>query len=88
MKCRVEAKVIPGASRTEISGWLGDSLKIKVAAPPEKGKANQAVIRLLAGKLGLPSQSITVIKGETSQRKTLEIDGLSLEQLHSALAGD
>ncbi len=80
--------MIPGASRTEIAGWLGDSLKIKVAAPPEKGRANQAVIRLLAGKLGVPSQSITVVQGETSQRKTLEIDGLSLEQLHNALTGD
>ena len=42
----LEVKVVPGASRSEVTGWLGDSLKIRVAAPPERGKANAAVVRM------------------------------------------
>lgn len=85
MKCRLETKIIPGASRTEIVGWLGDSLKIKVAAPPEKGKANQAVIKLLSEKLALAEESITIVRGSTSQRKVFEISGITYQQLSQAL---
>jgi uncharacterized protein YggU (UPF0235/DUF167 family) len=50
---RLILKVVPGSSREEIVGWLGDSLKVKVKAPPETGRANEAVIALLADRLGL-----------------------------------
>ncbi|MFM7075771.1 MAG: DUF167 domain-containing protein, partial [Planctomycetaceae bacterium] len=50
---RLEVKVVPGSSRDQIVGWLGDALKIKVTAPPEKGKANERVVELLAGALGI-----------------------------------
>ena len=85
MKCRLEAKIVPGSSRTEVVGWLGDSLKIKVAAPPEKGKANQAVIKLLARKLALDEESITIVSGSVSQRKVIEIQGITQQQLSDAL---
>lgn len=85
MKCRLETKIIPGSSRTEIMGWLGKCLKIKVAAPPEKGKANQAVVKILAEKLALNEASITIVSGSTSQRKVIEIEGISPQQLSQAL---
>ncbi len=85
MKCRIEAKVIPGSSRTEITGWLGKSLKIKVSAPPEKGKANQAVIKLLSELLALSEDSITIVSGASSQKKLIEIKGISEQQLEHAL---
>ena len=50
---RLKAKVVPGSSRNRIVGWLGDALKINVTAPPEKGKANEAVVELLSMKLGI-----------------------------------
>ncbi len=48
----LKVKVVPGASRTQLSGWLGDMLKVRVSAPPEKGKANAAVEALLARDVG------------------------------------
>jgi uncharacterized protein len=85
MKCRLETKVVPGSSRTEIVGWLGECLKIKVAAPPEKGKANQAVIKLLSEKLKLNEESFTIVYGSSSQRKVIEIHGITHQQLSQAL---
>lgn len=73
---RLKVKVVPGSSRDAIVGWLGDALKIKVAAPPEKGRANEAVVGLLAEKLEIDPAQITLISGHTSAAKVLEIDGL------------
>ena len=84
-KCRLETKVVPGSSRNEVVGWLAESLKVKVAAPPEKGKANRAVIKLLSKTLGLNEDAFTIISGETSQRKTVEITGITPRQLSDAL---
>lgn len=48
---RLTVKVVPGSSRDQIVGWLGDALKVKVTAPPEKGRANAAVVAILADRL-------------------------------------
>lgn len=73
---RLAVKVVPGASRSGISGWLGDALKLRVAAPPERGKANAAVEALICEALGLPRGSVRVVAGARSPRKVLEITGL------------
>ena len=86
IKCRLEAKVVPGSSRTEIVGWLGTALKIKVAAPPEKGKANKAVTKLLSELLQLNQECIAIVQGSSSQRKVIEIAGITPEQLNSTLS--
>lgn len=78
-------KVVPGASRSEITGWLDDSLKIRVSAAPEKGKANRAVEKLLSSALGIPSRNVLVVSGDRSPRKTVEIDGLSLADIKTRL---
>ena len=85
MKCRLKIKVVPGSSKTQIVGWLGDCLKIKVAAPPEKGKANQAVIKLLCKRLQLSQESIEIVRGSTSPLKVLQITGITAQQLRGAL---
>lgn len=81
----LKVKVVPGASRTQLSGWLGDALKVRVSAPPEKGKANAAVEALLAGTLGLPVKSVRIVAGKGSQQKLVEIEGLSAAELRRKL---
>jgi len=73
---RITVKVVPGSSRDQIVGWLGDALKIKVAAAPEKGRANQAVVKLLAKTLSVSREAIEVVSGHTSPSKVIAIDGL------------
>ena len=70
---RLNIKVVPGASRDQIVGWLGDALKIKVTAPPENGKANEAVVTLLAETLGVRRDTIEIVSGHGSPAKTVEI---------------
>lgn len=83
--CRFEIKAIPNAPRTEIVGWLGEALKIKVHAPALEGKANQELCSFLAKKLGLPKRSVRLAQGEASRRKLVEIDGLSREEIERLL---
>lgn len=73
---RLLIKVIPGSSRDKIAEWLGDRLKIRVKAPPESGKANKAVIKLLSTALNIHRRDITIISGNTSPLKTIEIKNI------------
>jgi uncharacterized protein (TIGR00251 family) len=79
-------KVVPGSSRGAIAGWLGDTLKVRVTAPPERGKANAAVESLLSKALGLPSGSVRITSGSSSPRKTVEIAGLSESEVRRRLS--
>ena len=73
---KLSIKVVPGASRDGIAGWLGDVLKVRVAAPAEKGKANAAVERVVATALGIATGNVSIVQGKTSARKVMEITGL------------
>jgi uncharacterized protein (TIGR00251 family) len=79
--CRLEIKAIPNAPKSEVVGWLGDALKVKVHAPPEEGKANAELCGFLAKTLGLPKGSIRLGRGASSRSKVLEIVGLSQGQM-------
>ena len=81
----LKIKVVPGASRTELSGWLGDMLKVRVAAPPEKGRANAAVEALLAQVLGVSAESVRITSGKGSQLKRVRIDGVAEAELRRKL---
>jgi len=82
---RLRVRVAPGSSRDGIVGWLGDALKIKVTAPPEKGKANDAVVKLLAAALGLTNDAVTVVGGHSSPSKVISVVGLDKESVKKAL---
>ena len=84
----LSVKVVPGASRTGYQGLLGDRAKIAVSAPPEKGKANKAVIALLADLLGIAERNISVVAGATSMHKTLRIEGTTDSRVHEVLQAD
>lgn len=83
---RLPVKVTPGAARDAVSGWLGDTLKLRVSAAPERGKANAAVESLLAAALELPAACVRVAAGRSSPRKIVEIDVLSEAEVHRRLA--
>jgi uncharacterized protein (TIGR00251 family) len=83
MAC-LNVKVVPGSSHNQIIGWLGDALKIKVMAPPEKGKANEVVIDLLAEALGVSSDDIEVVSGHSSPSKIVGIEGMDDEAIKKA----
>ena len=72
---KLQLKVIPKSSRNRIVGWLGERLKVQVTAAPERGKANDAVVELLASALGLSRSQVRIVAGETSPLKTADVDG-------------
>lgn len=76
----------PGAKKTEFAGLHGDALKIRLAAPPVDGKANEALVRFLADVLDLPKSAVTLKSGQTSRRKVLEVTGSDPGRI-SALGG-
>jgi uncharacterized protein (TIGR00251 family) len=65
----------PGAKKTEFAGLHGDALKIRLAAPPVDGRANEALIKFVAETLKLPKSAVTLKSGQTSRRKVIEIEG-------------
>ena len=83
---RLKAKVVPGSSRNGIVGWLGDALKIKVAAPPEKGRANEAVVAILAERLGVRRDDVQIIAGHSAATKEVAIAGLDDDAIKKALS--
>ena len=82
---RLPVKVVPGSSKNCIAGWLGEALRVRVMAPPERGKANTAVEKIIAAALGLSNDAVNVIKGSTSPRKVVEIAGLPESEVRSRL---
>lgn len=76
----VRVKAVPGASRTRLAGLLGDRLKITVAAPPEGGKANQAICSLLADLFGLPKRHATITAGQAQPLKIVCLEGIYLSR--------
>ena len=83
----LHVKVVPGSSRDRISGRLGNALKLQVSAPPERGKANDAVTALIAATLGLPRSAVQIVRGESQPRKLLRINGIEQSELDRRLSG-
>ena len=73
---RLTVHVQPRASRTEIDGQYGDALKIRLAAPPVDGAANEALVRFLAEVLARPRAAVRLTAGAGSRRKTVEVAGI------------
>ena len=83
---RVGVHVQPRASRSEIVGLHGAALKVRLQAPPVDGAANEALVRLLADRLGVPRTSVHVVAGTTSRAKTVEIEGTTEEAVRALAA--
>jgi uncharacterized protein len=81
MSVRIRLRVSPGARRTAIAGRYGDGWKVRVAAPPEGGRANAELLRYLAGLLGLPARRLHVVAGASSRDKLIQVDGLTAAEV-------
>ena len=79
--CRLAIRAIPNAPHDAIAGWLGESLKVKVQAPALDGRANLALCAFLAQKLGLPRRAVSLVQGEKSRQKVVQIDGMTLAEV-------
>lgn len=77
MSARLRVHVQPRAKRSEVAGRHGDALKVRLAAPPVDGAANEELVRLLAEALGLPRRSVRIVAGITGRDKVVEVDGLA-----------
>jgi len=78
--------VVPRASKNEISGLHGDAIKVRLTAPPVEGAANQALVKFLAERLGVPESCIEIISGAAARDKLVCVLGMSPEQLEARLA--
>jgi uncharacterized protein len=83
---RLRLRVTPGARRPGIVGRYGEAWKVRVSAPPEGGRANAAVVRLLAETLELPRESVTLVSGHGTRDKVVELTGLGQDLISSRLA--
>jgi uncharacterized protein len=78
---RITVTVSPGAKRTELIGRHGDGWKARIAAPPERSRANAGLVALLAETLGVPKDRVRVVGGRTARRKVVEIAGLDGDEV-------
>lgn len=75
---RLRVHVQPGASRTEVAGRHGDAIKLRLAAPPVDGKANEALLRFVAELFGVPVRDVTLVRGASSRAKVIDVAGVDL----------
>jgi uncharacterized protein len=83
---RLRLRISPGASRSEIVGRHGEAWKVRVAAPPESGKANDALVELLASTLGVSRSGVEILAGHGSRDKTVVVHGLGDEEIAARFA--
>ena len=83
---RLNLRVSPGAGRSAVVGRHGDAWKLRVAAPPERGRANASVVNLLATSLEIRRPDVRIVGGAVSRDKVVEIVGLTLEEAEQRLA--
>jgi uncharacterized protein len=82
----VRLRVSPGASRTALVGRHGDAWKVRVTEAPERGRANEAVLRLLADTLALPRTALTLVSGHGGREKIVELTGMGPALIERRLA--
>ena len=86
MTVRLSIKVQPGSSKNRLTGETGGEWRISVTAPPVDGRANAAVIDLLADWLGISRSAIRIARGEKGRRKVIEVSGITAETAAQRLA--
>jgi uncharacterized protein (TIGR00251 family) len=85
LSTRLRLRVSPGARRTELVGRHGDGWKVRVSAPPEGGRANDAVVDLLAERVGVSRSAVTIVSGHSSREKVVRMDGVDQAEIERRL---
>lgn len=78
--------MIPGAKRAAVVGRHGERWKVRVTAPPERGAANDAVVRLISDTLGVPARDVTIVSGHGRREKTVDVAGADEARVEAALS--
>ena len=81
----IRVRVLPRSSRNEVAGREDGVFRIKLTAPPVEGRANKALQKFLADRLGVPKRDIQLVSGERSRTKSVRIDGLSPDEVEGLL---
>ena len=87
-RARITVKVQPRAKKTELAEKLGDAYKLRLAAPPVDGKANEACIRFFAERFGVAKSAVRIVQGLSSRLKVIEIDGPDLGEVERMLSNE
>ena len=86
--CTVSVRVQPGAKRDAVLGLHGGAVKIALSAPPVDGRANEALIAFVAGRVGLPRARVSLVSGMSNRSKVLRVTGKSAAEVKAALSTD
>ncbi len=78
-------RLTPRASQDKIAGWEGDLLRVRVTAPPIGGRANDALLRLLARALDVPTSRLRLVRGQTQRNKVVAVEGLTENEVRFRL---
>jgi uncharacterized protein (TIGR00251 family) len=84
-RARVAIYVQPRASKTELAGMHDGCVKIRLAAPPVDGEANDALVEFIARRIGMPKRNVRIVSGQAARRKVVEVEGADDQQVRSAL---
>ena len=84
---RIRVKLRPKSSRNHVLGFSDEILRVRVTTPPERGKANEALVSLLAATFGVARSSIRILRGRSSRDKWVAVDALSQDEVHRRLKG-
>ncbi len=82
---RLRLRVQPRAARTEIAGPSGDVLRVRLTAPPVDGAANEALVRFLAGVLGVSRGAVRLVRGQTGRTKVVAVEGIGVSEARARL---
>lgn len=82
---RITLHIVPRAKVSEVAGFYGVALRVRVAAPPADGAANRELVRFLAERLGVPRGRVRIVSGALARRKVIEVEGLATDSLRQAL---
>jgi uncharacterized protein (TIGR00251 family) len=87
-RARITVKAQPGARKTELAEKVGGSYKVRLAAPPIDGKANEALIRFLAARFAVAPSAVRILRGVASRTKVIEIDGVDEARVERVLGNE
>jgi uncharacterized protein len=85
-RARIRVRVVPGARTSAVVGRHGDGWKVRVAAVPERGRANRALLELLAERLGVRAGALRLVAGHTGRDKIVEVEGIGADELEGLLS--